>query len=269
MILTAIHWNFDPNIFYIGDHGVRWYGLMFALAFFFGYIVMKRYYKLDNLKEELLEKLSVYVFVGTLIGARIGHCLFYQPEYYLSNPVKILFVWEGGLASHGAAIGILLALWLYARKINVPYLWILDRVVIVVALGGFFIRTGNFFNSEIYGVQTSLPWGVIFERNRETVPKHPTQLYEALSYLLIFIALHFYFLKIRIKNLHGQIFGIFLVLLFAARFLIEFIKENQVGFEANMKLNMGQWLSIPFILFGLGLLLRIRRKALPVKRDKT
>ncbi|ALO16053.1 prolipoprotein diacylglyceryl transferase [Salinivirga cyanobacteriivorans] len=259
MILQAIHWNFDPEIFEIWGHGVRWYGLMFAFAFFFGYIIMKKYFTHDKLKEELLEKLSIYVFLGTLIGARLGHTLFYQPEYYLSRPHEILFVWEGGLASHGAAVGILLALWLYARKINVPYLWILDRVVIVVALGGFFIRMGNFFNSEIYGIETSLPWGVIFERKGETVPRHPTQIYEALSYLLIFIGLHFHFLKIRAKQLNGQIFGIFLVLLFSARFFIEFIKQDQVGFEATMKLNMGQWLSLPFIAIGIGLIFWVQK----------
>ncbi len=260
MILNAIHWDFDPTIFTIGNHGVRWYGLMFALAFLSGYFVMKKYYKLNNLSEKLLEKLSMYVFIGTLAGARLGHIFFYQPDYYLSNPIEILFIWEGGLASHGAAIGILIALWMYAKKVKVPYLWILDRVVIVVALGGFFIRMGNFFNSEIYGIQTSLPWGVIFERNGETVPKHPTQIYEALSYLLIFITLHFYLLKIRAKHLNGQIFGIFLILLFLARFLIEFIKETQVGFEKGMTLNMGQWLSIPFILAGIGLLIYVNKR---------
>jgi prolipoprotein diacylglyceryltransferase len=142
----------------------------------------------------------------------------------------------------------------------VPFLWILDRVVIVVALGGFFIRMGNFFNSEIYGVATSLPWGVVFENNGETIPKHPTQIYEALSYLLIFVVLHFYFLKIRVKEINGKIFGIFLILLFSARFLIEFIKNDQVDFESAMKLNMGQWLSLPFILIGLGLLLFLNKQ---------
>jgi len=183
----------------------------------------------------------------------------------LSNPIEILYVWEGGLASHGAAIGILTALFLYARKINVPFLWILDRVVIVVALSGFFIRMGNFFNSEIYGVETTLPWGVIFVRGSEhnTVPSHPTQIYEALSYLAIFVVLHFYFLKIRMKELNGKIFGLFLILLFTARFLIEFLKNSQEDFEKGMVLNMGQWLSIPFILIGAGLLLYLQKK--PVK----
>ncbi|MFO7863319.1 MAG: prolipoprotein diacylglyceryl transferase [Salinivirgaceae bacterium] len=260
MIFNAIHWDFDPEIFSIFGHGVRYYGLMFAFAFIFGYVIMKQYFTHDKLQESLLEKLSMYVFIGTLIGARLGHCIFYQPDYYLSRPWEILFIWEGGLASHGASIGIPVALYLYAKKINVPFLWIIDRVVIVVALGGFFVRMGNFFNSEIYGIATNLPWGVVFERNGETVAKHPTQIYEALSYLLIFAILHPYFLKIRDKQKNGQIFGIFLILLFSARFFIEFIKEEQVKFEQGMTLNMGQWLSIPFILGGIGLLYYVNNK---------
>lgn len=262
MILNAIHWEMDPAIFTIFGHEVRYYGLMFALAFMFGYMIMKKYYKFDNLQESLLEKLTMYVFFGTLLGARLGHCLFYQPDYYLSNPIEILYIWEGGLASHGAAVGIIFALWLYARKINVPLLWILDRVVIVVALAGFFIRMGNFFNSEIYGVETTLPWGVIFHRDGQTTPMHPTQIYEALSYLLIFIGLHFYFIKIRLQNLNGRIFGVFLILLFSVRFFIEFIKNEQVGFEKEMTLNMGQWLSIPFVLAGFYFLYKSHTKAL-------
>lgn len=267
MILNAIHWNLDPEIFSIGSHGIRWYGLLFASAFFFGYIIMRKYYRMDKLKDQLLDKLAMYVFVGTLVGARLGHCLFYQPDHYLANPVEILFVWQGGLASHGAAIGILLALFLYARKINVPFLWILDRVVIVVALSGFFIRMGNFMNSEIYGIETSLPWGVVFERNNEMVPKHPTQIYEALSYLAIFVALHFYFIKIKAKEINGQIFAIFLILLFTARFLIEFIKNDQVAFESGMTLNMGQYLSLPFIVTGIVILyLNWKKREAPEKQ---
>ena len=265
MILNAIHWDGDPAIFSIFGHEVRYYGLMFAFAFMAGYMIMKKYYTLDKLQESLLEKLTMYVFFGTLVGARLGHCLFYEPEHYLANPIEIIYIWEGGLASHGAAVGILVALWMYARKINVSYLWILDRVVIVVALGGFFIRMGNFFNSEIYGIETSLPWGVIFHRVGETMPKHPTQIYEALSYLLIFIGLHFYFLKIRLQNLNGRIFGIFLILLFSARFFIEFIKEEQVTFEKGMTLNMGQWLSMPFIIAGIYFLYASFKKELKNK----
>jgi prolipoprotein diacylglyceryl transferase len=170
-------------------------------------------------------------------------------------------VWEGGLASHGAAIGILFAIYLFARKVNKSYLWVIDRIVIVVALAGFFIRTGNLMNSEIYGIETSLPWGFIFERWGETVPKHPTQIYEGLSYLLIFILIYKIYLKHKSKLKHGLVFGLFLILLFTVRFLIEFIKEPQVGFEANMVLNMGQILSIPFVILGIFILYRSGRQS--------
>jgi prolipoprotein diacylglyceryl transferase len=169
----------------------------------------------------------------------------------LSHPVEILKVWHGGLASHGGAIGILLSLYFFAKKYKKPYLWIVDKIVIVTALAGVFIRTGNLMNSEIYGHTTTLPWGFIFERRGETVPKHPTQIYEALSYLIIFIILYLIHEKTNLKKKQGFIFGLFLVLLFSARFFIEFVKENQVAFENNMTLNMGQILSIPFVIAGI------------------
>ena len=170
-------------------------------------------------------------------------------------------VWEGGLASHGAAVGILFAIYLFTRKVKKPYLWVMDRIVIVVALAGFFIRMGNLMNSEIYGVETSLPWGFIFVRWGETVAKHPTQIYEGLAYLLLFVLIYKIYLKHKAKLSHGLVFGIFLVILFISRFLIEFIKEPQVGFEADMALNMGQLLSIPFILLGFYLLYYSRNKS--------
>jgi prolipoprotein diacylglyceryl transferase len=172
-------------------------------------------------------------------------------------------VWEGGLASHGAAIGIIFALWLFSRKSNKSVLWVLDRIVITVALAGFLIRTGNLMNSEIYGIQTSLPWGFIFERNNETVAKHPTQIYEGLSYLLIFLFLYFSYWKTKAGKRQGYLFAMFLILVFAMRFIIEFIKEPQVEFEQTMTLNMGQWLSIPFVLTGLVILYYSYRKKIP------
>ena len=249
-MLAYIHWNVDPEIFRVGPLAVRYYGLMWALAFYLGYVVFNKFVKKEGLKEGFLDSLTVYMVVGTVLGARLGHCLFYEPEYYLSHPLEILKIWQGGLASHGAAIGILVALYLFARKQKVPMIYVVDRVVITVALGGAFIRLGNLMNSEIYGVQTSLPWGFIFERNNELFPKHPTQLYEALSYFLIFFLLYFYYKKQDGKTKTGFIFGVFLILLFAARFLIEYVKEPQVEFEKAMALNMGQWLSVPFILAG-------------------
>jgi prolipoprotein diacylglyceryl transferase len=256
MILNAIIWNVDPEIFRIGSFAVRWYGLLFALGFVLGYIIMGKIFKAEHIPPKVLDTLTTYMVIGTVIGARLGHCLFYEPEYYLSNPIMILKVWEGGLASHGAAIGILTALYFFTLKIKKPYLWILDRVVIVVALAGLCIRMGNLMNSEIYGTETSLPWGFIFTRENEIVAKHPTQIYEGFSYLAIFFLLYFIYRK-KGKNLKpGYIFGLFLILLFSVRFIIEFIKEPQVGFEANMALNMGQILSIPFILAGFYIMIR-------------
>lgn len=263
MIFGAINWDVNPEIFRIGSFAVRWYGLLFASGFFFGYLIFLRFFKKEGLSVDLLDKLTIYMALGTVIGARLGHCLFYEPEYYLHNPVEILKIWRGGLASHGAAIGILAALWLFVRKYKFSFIWILDRIVVVVALGGAFIRLGNLMNSEIYGVETSLPWGFVFIRNLEMVPKHPTQIYESLTYFLIFLLLLWLYYRNDAKPKPGLLFSLFLILVFGMRFLIEFIKEDQVAFEAGMNLNMGQWLSIPFFLLGAGILvwsLRRRKK---------
>ncbi|HKK61160.1 MAG TPA: prolipoprotein diacylglyceryl transferase [Bacteroidales bacterium] len=264
MILDYITWDIDPEIFSLGKLSIRWYGLMFAMAFLSGYIVFTRYLKSNRLDAEMLDQLLIYIAVGTIAGARLGHCLFYEPNYYLSNPVEILKIWKGGLASHGAAIGIVIALWLYIRKHKLSFLWLMDRLVIVVPLAGAFIRTGNLFNSEIYGRATDVPWAFLFVRDvvrdpntgaiLENVPSHPTQIYEALSYLFIFAVLFIYFRRNHDKVRDGFIFGVFLILLFTARFFIEFIKNDQVAFESGMTLNMGQWLSVPFILIGIALI---------------
>ncbi|MCD4735790.1 MAG: prolipoprotein diacylglyceryl transferase [Bacteroidales bacterium] len=254
MFLLYINWNPDPEIFSVWFLSIRWYGLLFALSFVAGYLIIGYMFKREKIPPKLLDRLTTYMVIGTVVGARLGHCLFYEPEYYLSNPLRILKVWEGGLASHGAAIGILIALYYFARKSHKPYFWILDRVVIVVALAGLFIRTGNLMNSEIYGIETTLPWGFVFERWQETVPKHPTQIYEGLSYFVIFVLLFLIYLYKGKKLRDGFISGLFLTLLFLVRFLIEFVKEPQVTFENDMALNMGQLLSIPFIIAGLVLL---------------
>lgn len=265
MLFNAITWNVDPEIFSIGQLSIRWYGLLFASAFLSGYIVFSRYLTADRITSEMLDQLLIYIAVGTVLGARLGHCFFYEPEYFLKNPLEILKIWKGGLASHGAAIGILLSLWLYIRKYKLSFLWMIDRIVIVVALGGAFIRLGNLFNSEIYGMPTDLPWGFEFVRDRlydantgeilPTVARHPTQLYEALSYMLIFAILLTFFRKRHLKVRDGFIFGVFMILLFSARFLIEFVKNDQVAFEAGMQFNMGQLLSLPFILAGVLMIL--------------
>ncbi|MBE9467821.1 MAG: prolipoprotein diacylglyceryl transferase [Bacteroidetes bacterium] len=259
MLLNYITWNVNPEIFHIGSLSIRWYGLLFAMSFFFGYVIMQKFFKKEKLPIELLDKLTFYMFLGTVIGARLGHCLFYEPSYYLNNPFEIIKIWHGGLASHGAAIGILIALYLFSRKVHKPFLWTMDRVVIVVALAGFLIRTGNLMNSEIIGNPTTVAWAFIFERI-DNIPRHPAQIYEALSYLLLFVVLYRLFVKTDISKKQGLIFSIFLVVLFLARFFIEFLKAVQVNFENHMTLDMGQWLSIPFIIIGVVMFFVLNKK---------
>ena len=249
-ILHYIHWNVSPAILELGSFEIRYYGLFFALGFLISYYLVQRFYKREGLNPEEVDKLTIYVLLGAVFGARFGHVFFYEPDYYLSHPSEILKIWHGGLASHGGTIGILLVLILYVRKYKRNYLWTLDRIAIPTALTGALIRLGNLMNSEIYGHETDMPWGFIFERNGETVPKHPTQIYEALSYLLIFVILWFLYKKKGKETPHGMIVGIFLVAVFGMRFLIEFIKNDQVAFESGMVINMGQWLSIPMVLGG-------------------
>jgi prolipoprotein diacylglyceryl transferase len=235
----------------LGPFSIRWYGFIFAMAFVVGFVIMHWVYKQEGKPKADVEQLAIYMIFGTVIGARLGHCLFYNPEFYLSNPIEILKVWRGGLASHGAAIGILIALYIYSKKKkDVELLWILDRVVIVVALSGSFIRLGNLFNSEIIGIPTDLPWAFIFT-SLDDIPRHPAQLYESIAYLIIFLILISFYIK-RINEMgNGFLFGSFLVLVFLFRFFVEFVKENQTGFEEGMALNMGQLLSIPFVLLGI------------------
>ena len=254
MDFLIIPWNVNPEIFRIGDFAVRWYGLLFASGFVFGYYLMRKIFRNEGLTDATLDRLTVYVAIATIVGARLGHCLFYEPEYYLARPLEILKVWHGGLASHGAAIAIPISLWLFARKEKKPFIWALDRVVIVVALAGALIRLGNLMNSEIYGVETTLPWGFVFLRNGENAPKHPTQIYEALAYLTIFGILMRIYWKNLGKQKPGLLFGLFLILVFGFRFFVEYVKEDQVAFEAGMKLNMGQLLSIPFVMIGVAIL---------------
>ncbi|WP_363322013.1 prolipoprotein diacylglyceryl transferase [uncultured Pontibacter sp.] len=264
-LLNYITWNVDPEIFSIGPVSVRWYGLFFALAFVFGQRILTKIYVAEGRTEGDVDVITLYMIIGTVVGARLGHTLFYSPEYYLSNPIEILKIWEGGLASHGATIGILFALWLFSRKQKFDYLWVLDRIVIVVALGGALIRLGNLMNSEIIGHQTTVPWAFLFERLGEnpTVPRHPTQLYESLSVFLLFVLLYWLWKKYKSALPKGLLFGIFVTALFTFRFLVEFLKEDQVEKEASMVLNIGQLLSIPLILVGLIILFRVWQKPKP------
>jgi phosphatidylglycerol---prolipoprotein diacylglyceryl transferase len=290
-MLNYIVWNIKPQIIQFSGFEIRYYSLLFGLGFIFGYYIFTRMFKREGVDLELLDKLTLYVIVATIIGARFGHCLFYEPEVYLKHPLKIILPFEGkigvnfkftgyqGLASHGGAIGLLIGLYLYSRKYKVPYIWILDRIAIATALAATCIRTGNFFNSEINGIPTNLPWGVKFmqawdgfdKAAGEVVPKHPAQLYEAFVYLLIFIFLMYFYNK-KLKQVKpGFFIGWFFILVFTARFFIEFVKDIQVSREANMFLNMGQLLSIPFIILGIYLVNHKfeEKPLLPVKLKPT
>jgi phosphatidylglycerol---prolipoprotein diacylglyceryl transferase len=254
-IFASITWDVSPEIFSLGFIKIRWYGLLFALAFVTCYYIMYWIFKKENKSQKQLESLTIYLVLATVIGARLGHCLFYDPVHYLSNPFEMIKVWEGGLASHGAGFGILIALWLYVRKYkDIKYMWILDRVAVVIPMAAIFVRLGNFFNSEIVGIPSDLPWAVLFVNDKSHIPlvaRHPSQLYEALAYLITFIVVFFTYKKYKEATPNGRIMGLMLVLLFTARFLIEFLKENQSSFEHGMALDMGQFLSIPFVLVGL------------------
>ena len=266
MLLNFINWHVDPVIFHLGSFGLRYYSLGFLFAFLFGYIILNKMFTKEKVEIKYLDSLVIWMFLAVLIGARLGHCLFYEPGYYLTAdhwleivlPINLAtgqFTGYEGLASHGAAIAILLSIGFYCHKYKINGWWLLDRLVIIVALAGTFIRLGNLFNSEIYGVETSLPWGFIFEYRGETVPKHPTQLYESLSYLIIFFVCLSVYRKKDGKLHNGRLFGYWLIALFGMRFLIEFVKEEQVAFEQGMTLDMGQWLSVPFILGGVILII--------------
>ena len=243
-------WDVDPIFISIGFIKIRWYGLMFASAFISSYLVMNWIYKREGKNVNEVDDLLWYLAIGTVVGARLGHCLFYAPEYYLSNPLKILAIWEGGLASHGGIIGIIIALYLFQRRMQESYAWFLDRVAVACALGAVFIRTGNFFNSEIVGIPTTLPWAIIFER-KDLLPRHPVQLYEAMSYALIFLLLVTMYIKIKDRIRPGVIFSTSLVGVFIARFFLEFVKTNQASYSNDFWMSTGQMLSIPFILAGL------------------
>lgn len=357
-MFNFIIWDIDPDIIDLGFPRIRYYGLMFVFAFMLGFTIMRKVFKKEGTNENWLDSLLWYMMGATLIGARLGHCLFYEPDYYLSHPLEILKVWEGGLASHGAAFGILLGLYLWSRRVaKRNMLWVLDRIVIVVALGSFFIRMGNFFNSEIYGRATKSESGIVyfrdtqimhsFDSNEEyqkyfekiklkkaegepieagkaypvevhfwmtknvkdqqtadavinyrifpalkykvnsegsesnvyissneaanpqiskergkykvvvsayAIPKHPSQLYEAFSYLALFIFLYFAYFYKGISNRPGMMIGVLLTGTFIARWIIEYVKENQVSGEMDMAFNLGQMLSIPFILAGIALI---------------
>ena len=261
MDLLFVNWNVDPVILHLGGFELRWYSLLFVGGFVLGWFIMRSFFRREKIDEGLLDPMLYMLLICTIVGARLGHCLFYQPDYYLGSWagfLEIFMPWKGGLASHGGTIALLIGIWWYAHKYGprngFDFVWVLDHLVIPVSFAACMIRLGNLFNSEIYGGPTNLPWGFVFQRNGETAPCHPTQLYEAGTYLLLGLVLYFLYWKKADKLYRGTFVGLFMIVCFGSRFLIEFIKNDQVEFEANMALNMGQLLSIPFVLLGIGFL---------------
>lgn len=268
-MLAFITWDISPDLVNIFGREIRWYGLCWAIGVLCTSYVVQKMYQSEKLPEKWFDSLFVYVLIGLIIGARLGHCLFYDPEYYLSHPIEILKIWEGGLASHGGAIGMTIGIWLFCRNVSKKsIIWALDRLIVGVAIGAAFIRVGNLMNSEIYGGPTTMPWGFNFVRDRSwhlpivdggagELPCHPTQIYEALIYFAIFILTMYMFYKTDAKKKQGLILGVSLIGIFLSRFFIEFLKNVQEPFEIQMRasigINMGQLLSIPFILWGVWL----------------
>ena len=263
MITEFVNWTVSPEIFSIGPITLRWYGLMFLIGFLVGYNIVARMFKHEGAPESWLGTLLIWVVAGTIIGARLGHVFFYEWDYYSAHPDHILSFWEGGLASHGGTIGVVLAVcgFSYFTTHRSP-MWTFDRLVVAIAFVGCLIRLGNLFNSEIYGHATTLPWGFMFPLSREWhrlyegQACHPTQIYEALCYLCLFVLLMWMYWKKNAEERCGLIFGVFFIGIFLPRFLIEYIKNPQVAFEADMALNMGQILSIPCILVGIFFVIR-------------
>lgn len=265
MIQTlSVVWDVDPVFFSIGSFEIRYYGLTWAIAILIGATLFDRFCKREGLPARVSDSIFLYGTLATIIGARLGHCLFYDPGYYLSHPWTIVTGFrDGGLASHGAAIGLLVGLWLFSRKNKLPYIWSLDRIMLAVSLGGAVVRFGNLINSEIFGTPTNLPWGFEFVRSakwvREFAPAavHPTQIYEALCYIVTFLILFFlYRYRDMARRRPGLLFGIGLQGIFLTRFFLEFLKTEQSDFELSWSLYMGQWLSIPFIILGVYMIVR-------------
>jgi len=255
-------WNVNPNILEFGAVQLRWYGVLFVGSFFLGLMILQWIYKREKKNPSVLDNLLIYVMVGAVVGARLMHCFAYEPEFYLSHPLEILKVWKGGLASHGGLAGVLLSLYVFSKRYNTSYLWLLSRIAIPGALTAAFVRFGNLFNSEILGLPSELPWAIIFKRV-DLVPRHPVQLYEALAYLIIFVILIIIYRKVSPIFATKILPGIFLVLVFTARFFIEYTKTKQEAYTIDLPFSAGQMLSIPYIVLGLVWLIwafRSRRK---------
>ena len=256
-----LHWHFDPVLFSLGPLTVRWYGLLFVGGFYLGLMMLQRIFRSEGRDPAQAERLFMYALLGTVIGARLAHCLFYEPAYYLAHPLAILRIWEGGLASHGGVAGLLIGLWLGTRGL-VPrpaFLWLVDRVAIPGAFVAVCIRIANFLNSEIVGLPTSGRWGVVFEAV-DAQPRHPAQLYEAFAYGLIFLALLAVYRRTGKRTPHGLLFGLLMVLVFSARIVVEFFKTPQAAYEAGQLFSVGQYLSLPFVALGAAMIARALRR---------
>lgn len=272
-MLNYITWDVSPVIFKLGFFTLRWYSLAFMVGFLVGYEIVARMFRHEGAPERWLGLLLMWTVAGTIVGARLGHVFFYEWDLFSQNPIKILYVWEGGLASHGGAIGVILGVILFSIVTTKRSpLWTFDRLVVPIALVGGLIRLGNLMNSEIFGHATTLPWGFRFVNSPEWQALyagqacHPTQIYEAICYFALFALLMWMYWRKNAEERPGLIFGVFLIGIFAPRFFIEFIKNPQEAFEQSMALNMGQWLSIPFIIAGLSLIIyAMRRPRLKLK----
>jgi prolipoprotein diacylglyceryl transferase len=256
-----IIWNPAPEIFSLGSIAPRWYGLAFVIGFFISEKYVSKIMCSNGFTKDHVSKLFTYILIGTILGARLGHCLFYEPSYYLSHPLEILMIWKGGLASHGGFIGVMVASWLFNKKVKeIDYIWLLDVVAAPALMTGGFIRLGNLMNSEILGRASDLPWAVVFKRI-DNIPRHPAQVYESIGFFIISGLVYFLYHKHSKTWPKGRFVGIILALGMTHRFFIEFFKENQVAFEQSMTFNMGQLLSVPMFLLGLYLIFRNNLKS--------
>lgn len=288
MILNYITWDVNPEMFSIGPLTVRWYGALWAIGILLALWIVTKLYKNEKLPDEWMDKQFIYMVIGVIVGARLGHCLFYEWHLlpkpvkilgitfnygnpFLAKPWEMLYIWQGGLASHGGALGLMVAMYFYNKKVTRKgFIWGFDRLVIGVAITGACIRLGNLMNSEIYGNATTMPWGFIFVRDPQGdgLPHHPTQIYEMLYCLVTFAVTWWMYWKKQAYRRIGLIFGVFLILIFGTRFLLEFIKLDQEAFESGMILNMGQWLSIPFIIWGIYLVINSKNRIVPIEELK-
>jgi phosphatidylglycerol:prolipoprotein diacylglycerol transferase len=259
MSMSHFVWNVSPDLVHLGPVTIRWYGALFAGGFGIGYLLVRPTFVRDKVPIDLLDQMVSWLFIGTLVGARLGHTLFYEPDVYLNDPIRILKFWEGGLASHGGVMGLALAIALFARKHRqLPFLWLADRITLGGSIAGACIRLGNLFNSEILGKPADVPWAIVFARV-DQAPRHPAMLYESVVYLTLCFVLLWMYWRTQASRFPGLMLGTLITVIFGTRILIEFVKENQVDFESSLPLNMGQLLSFPFVAVGIWLIARALR----------